>query len=79
MFIIYLYDLKAKNKKKFNRTKRMFYYYLNRLPLPKEYWKSKSALSIPPKLEKTMDSFFKQFRNEVVVYKLHTQSIEELE
>lgn len=78
MFIVYFYDIKAKNKKKFNRTKRLFYYYLNKLPLQKEFWKSKSVLAVPLKLEKPLDSFFKQFKNEVIVYKLRAETIEEL-
>lgn len=78
MFVVYIYDLKAKNRKKFNRTKRLFYYHLGKIPLKKEFWKSKSALAVPLKMEKTMDSFFKRFGKEVFVCKLATKSVEQL-
>ena len=78
MFILYLYDIKAKNKKKFNRTKRLFYYHLGRLPLKKELWKTKSALAVDMKLEKTMDAFFRRFGKSVLVYKVLAETIEEM-
>lgn len=79
MYIIYLYDLHAKNKKKFNRTKRLFYYHLNKLPLKKEWWKTKSALAVEPKKEKMMDSFFRKFKGSVTIFKITSEKIEELE
>ncbi|MEW6723095.1 MAG: hypothetical protein AB1324_07565, partial [Candidatus Micrarchaeota archaeon] len=74
MDVLYVYDLKSKNRKEFNRVKRLFYYHMNRLPLKKELWKTKSALSVPPKMEKTMDSFFRRFGKSVVVYKAMVES-----
>jgi hypothetical protein len=79
MFIVYVYDLHAKNKRSFNRTKRLFYYHINRLPLKKELWKTKSALAVKPGMEKVMDSFFKRFGKSVTVYKIIAEKIEELE
>jgi hypothetical protein len=79
MFILYFYDIKARNKRQFNRTKRRFYYHLHKLPLKKEYWKTKSTLMVPTKLEQIMDSFFKRFGKSVEVYKVLTESVEELE
>lgn len=76
---MYLYDIEAKNKKKFNRTKRLFYYHLNNLALKKDLWKTKSAITVPLKMEKTMDLFFKRFGRSVVVYKTTIKSIEELD
>ncbi len=78
MLILYIYDLKATNKKSFNRTKRLFYYHLNRLPLKKELWKTKSAFAVEPRMEKTMDRFFKRFGKAIIVYKTTTESIEQL-
>ena len=77
MEILYLYDINAKNKKEFNRTKRMFYYYLNQLDLKKDFWKTKSALCVSPKLEKSLDLFFKRFKGFIKVYKIYSESIEE--
>jgi len=78
MLILYIYDVKAKNKKSFNRTKRLFYYHLNRLPLKKDLWRTKSAIVVQPKMEKMMDSFFKRFGRAVVVYKSYSESLERL-
>jgi hypothetical protein len=77
--ILYIYDLKARNRKSFNRVKRLFYYHMGKLPLKKELWKTKSAIAVPPRMEKTMDSFFRRFRKSITVYKCHADSIEELE
>ncbi len=76
MFVLYIYDLKASNKKKFNRTKRLFYYHLNNLPLKKEVWKTKSAFAIEPRMEKMVDAFFRRFGKSVTVYKAEVESIE---
>jgi hypothetical protein len=79
MFIVYVYDLHAKDKRKYNRAKRLFYYHINRLPLKKELWKTKSALAVQPKMEKMMDGFFKRFKSSLIVYKLRVTEIEELD
>ena len=79
MPIIYIYDIIANNKKKFNRIKRRFYYHLNQMPLSKESWKTKSALAVAPKMEKAMDIFFKEFSNDVIVYKINARTISELD
>ena len=78
MFVVYLYDLKSKSKLEFNRAKRVFYYHLGKLGLKKEVWKSKSVIAVSPDSEVKMDKFFKKFRKFLVVYKLHTDSIEQL-
>jgi hypothetical protein len=75
---MYIYDIKADNKKKFNRTKRLFYYHLAKLPLKKELWKTKSAIAVTLRMEKRMDQFFKRFGDAVEVYKIHAEIIEEL-
>lgn len=77
--IVYIYDIFAKDKKSFNRTKRLFYYYLNKLPLSKNVWKTKSTIAVSPSLEKTMDSFFSRFGSRLIVYKICAQTIEQLE
>ena len=76
--ILYIYDIKAKNRKKFNRTKRLFYYHLNKMNLGKEAWKTKSTILVSPKQEKMMDSFFQAFGDSIEVYKILTEIIEEL-
>ena len=71
--------MNAKDKKRFNRTKRLFYYHMGRLPLKKDVWKTKSALAVQPKMEKHLDAFFKRFGRSVTVYKAVIENIEELE
>jgi hypothetical protein len=78
MLVLYIYDLKAGNKKAFNRTKRLFYYHLNRLPLRKEFWKTKSAFAVETRMEKVLDRFFGRFGRSVVVYKAYVESIDQL-
>ncbi len=78
MFVIYLYDIKAKNKKEFNRVKRLFYYHLNKLNLKKEFWKTKSVLAVPLELEPPLDRFFKKVRKSIKVYKISADSIEKM-
>ncbi len=78
MNILYLYDLKAKNKRDFNRVKRRFYYHLKKLALKKSDFLTKSVILVPRSRERTLDSFFKQFSKEVEVYKVHCESVEEL-
>jgi hypothetical protein len=79
MFVIYIYDLNAKDKKKFNRLKRTFYYHLNKLPLTKESWKTKSTIAIELKKEKLLDTFFRRFKQGITIHKFYTNSIEEFE
>ena len=76
MFIVYMYDLTAKNKKLFNRNKRKFYYHLNKISIPTDSWKTKSTLVInQTNLEKTLDIFFKKFSSFCTCYKFETSSI----
>jgi hypothetical protein len=51
---------------------------LNKLPLKKEFWKTKSAIAVTTRMERTMDQFFKKFGKSVEVYKIHAEAIEEL-
>lgn len=76
---LYLYDVKAKNKKEFNRVKRRFYYRLNQMLPDRETWKTKSAILVRGRSVRVLDNFFHSFRGLVVVYKANVRSIEELE
>lgn len=79
--ILYFYDLVFKSKKDFNRKKRRFYYYLNKLNLPKNNWLNKSVLLIHDKDENIVDQFFKDYKKterEIKIYKIFTTTIEEL-
>ena len=78
MQLIYLYDLKAKNKRDFNRVKRRFYYHLNKLRGPKLSFLTKSVMIVQFEKEKIIDLFFKRFKGVVEVYKVHAAEVEEL-
>jgi hypothetical protein len=78
MKVVYIYDVKAKTKKEFNRNKRRFYYQLNKLNLKNCVWRTKSVLITPSEIEEVIDRFFKKFIGQVEVYKFHTKYVEEL-
>ena len=76
---LYLYDVHAKEKKSFNRVKRRFYYRLNMIVPDKELWRTKSAILVSAKYTRGLDSFFKDFKGLVTVYKASVRSLEELD
>jgi hypothetical protein len=79
VIVVYIYDIKAKNKRKFNRVKRRFYYHLNKLGLDRSLWKTKSTIAVRPRKARMMDAFFQDFGSDVLVYKIRASSVEELE
>lgn len=78
MQLLYIYDLKSKSKREYNRIKRVFYYRLKRFDKSKVAFKTKSVLIVQEKFEKLFDNFFKEFKGNIEVYKIHAESIEEL-
>jgi len=78
MQLLYIYDLKSKNKKDFNRLKRVFYYHLHKFDKSKLVFRTKSVLIVQEKYELLFDAFFKHFKSRVEVYKVRAESIEEL-
>lgn len=79
--ILYIYDLKFETRRKFNKTKRSFYYHLEKLGLTKENFLLKSTILIPDNKEQLLDDFFKDFKkkeNNLVIFKVFTTHIEEL-
>ncbi len=79
MPFLYLYDVEAKDKKKFNRVKRRFYYRLNQLFPKRDAWRTKSAILVHGKHTKAIDEFFRSYKGSVVVYKAVVDSVEEIE
>ncbi|MDO8554579.1 MAG: hypothetical protein Q7S22_07255 [Candidatus Micrarchaeota archaeon] len=78
MQLLYIYDLKSKNKKEFNRLKRVFYYHLHHFDKSKLVFRTKSVLIVQEKHELLFDDFFKRFKGNIEVYKVRAESIEEL-
>ncbi|MBD3210693.1 hypothetical protein GF318_04905 [Candidatus Micrarchaeota archaeon] len=74
-----MYDIKARNKKRFNRVKRRFYYHLKKLNLQQDSWKTKSTISVKPAMEGVLDRFFRKFGRDIEVYKIHATTVEEIE
>ena len=79
MAFLYLYDVHAKDRKKFNRVKRRFYYRLNQLFPKRDAWKTKSAILVQNRHTKALDAFFRSYKGSVTVFKAAVESIEELE
>lgn len=80
--LLYIYDIKMKTKRNFNKIKRSFYYHLAKLDLNEEMWVTKSTILVPDNKEREMDRFFSEFKKKtknIVVYKAFTHHIEELE
>jgi len=75
--IVYIYDLKAEERKRYNRLKRNFYYSLNK---NKEIFKrrTKSVIIIDDKDEAKLDKFFMQWTGLIEAYKIRTNSIEQI-
>ena len=78
MQILYLYDIKAKNRKEFNRVKRLFYYHLKKLDSSKIKFITKSVILAPSSIEKLLDSFFARFKKSVVVFKARCEFVEQV-
>ncbi len=76
--IVYFYDLKPKRKEDYNRLKRSFYYHFNKIKLSDFSFKTKSVFAVEEKYEKMLDRFFLGFKGSVEVYKIHTESVEQL-
>jgi hypothetical protein len=76
--LIYVYDIKIKDKKVLNNIKRRFYYNLNRKFYNKIKRYSKSVIGIDNSYEKELDSFLNSFRDYLDVYKLDVSKIEKI-
>jgi len=86
MFVVYIYDIKANNKKEFNRVKRRFYYYLNKIfntPIGNNiHFLSKSVIFASLNAEVELDALFKDilmYSDTLFVHKLYTSNIKQLE
>jgi uncharacterized protein YdiU (UPF0061 family) len=80
--ILYLYDIGAKNRRDFNRSKRIFYYNLQKLGLKTTNWVTKSTILVSDDMENHLDKFFRIYKKRMknlVVYKVFAHSAEEIE
>jgi len=80
--LLYIYDIKFRTKRDFNKTKRAFYYNLQKIGLGQANWLTKSTILVPDPMEQNMDVFFKRFKTRsrnLVVYKVFAHHIEEIE
>jgi len=78
MRVLYVYDIQSSNRKEYNRIKRRFYYRLNKLFEKNFFWKTESCLIVPVKSEGNIDSFFRGFRPNILVYKTHISFLRRL-
>ena len=80
--LLYIYDIKQKNKRDFNKIKRSFYYNLGKLGLKPTTHITKSTLLVPDNNEQILDKFFSDFRKKtrnIIIYKVFTHHVEEIE
>ncbi len=80
--LLYIYDIKQKNKRNFNKIKRNFYYNLGKLDLKPATHITKSTLLVPDNYEQLLDRFFSDFRKKtrnIIIYKAFTHHVEEIE
>lgn len=81
--LVYFYDLKMRKgrkketKQSYNRLKRLFYYYFNKIKLEGFVFKTKSVFFVEEKYEKVIDGFFLSFKDNLEVYKIKTEDIEQ--
>jgi len=74
--ILYVFDIRAGDKSKYWRIKRLFYYHLKKISLNKKIEsKTKSVLLVEDSLEKKMDRLFSKFRKNMELYKFHVEDI----
>ncbi len=83
MVTLYIYDISAKDKKRFNKIKRNFYYHLNKILENIEgndvYLISKSVLVVENKfLENSFDLLFRKFIKDVKCFKVDVNNIEQI-
>ena len=76
--LLYFFDLKIKGKEAYNTLKRRFYYHLGKSELSTAPWRTKSVLAVADDLEEKADSFFRQWKGFIEVYKARTEFIEEI-
>jgi len=74
--LIYIYDLKT-SRKSYNNLKRNFYYSFNKLS-KKFKRRTKSVIMVEEENEKEMDKFFLQWKGFIELYKIRTNSIEQM-
>ena len=75
---IYLYDLKIKDKKKYNTIKRRFYYHFNKKLIKIVEKKTKSVILIDERYKKEIENFFAEYEGVIEVYRVTTQIIEKI-
>ena len=76
--IVYLFDLKARNKRQFNALKRRFYYHLNRRHRTKLTVMTKSVWGVDERYSEEFESFFRRFAGEIEVYKIKCKEAERI-
>jgi len=80
-----MYDIEAKDKMEFNRVKRRFYYYLNKLlnmPIGnKIHFISKSVIFADLRAETELNALFddiQRYSDSITIFKLYTSKVVKL-
>lgn len=73
--LLYVYDIKVKDRKALAAVKRRFYYHLKKMKCSR---RTKSILLVDDAFEKEFDSFFADYEGYIEVYKIRATSIEKI-
>lgn len=76
--ILYAFDIKTESLKSYNTVKRRFYYHLSKIEADKVFWHTKSVLAVADKDELTLDLFFAQFKDYLVLYKAKIDNMQKV-
>ena len=73
-----MFDLICKDLKAYNTLKRRFYYQLKKSGIANAPFKTKSVIYVRDSLEKEADAFFLKWEGAIVVFKSHTEEVDQL-
>jgi hypothetical protein len=76
IMIIYCFDLKSKDLKRYNTIKRRFYYELSKINTLNSIWNTKSVICVPESLEGRLDIFFSKYKDDLALFKGYTIKLE---
>lgn len=76
IMIIYCFDFKSENYKRYNTVKRRFYYGLKKMGVLNNFFRTKSVISVEESKEIEVDAFFELFKEDIVLFKGRIANLE---
>ena len=74
--IIYCFDFKSIDYKRYNTVKRRFYYGLKKMGVLNDFFRTKSVISIQEDKEIDVDAFFNLYKDDIILFKGRLASLE---